>query len=128
MTYRTFHKWQWSVAVMRYNRQSHNEATPANPQHGDLRLRPSDGGARTCDRRVPADLRVDSKATVPPTPHANQCLLNEMRNVVQHPRLTRHIYSSFGCESMESTEYIQLSFAICRSKAQRAPQSDGNSR
>ncbi|GFN85691.1 hypothetical protein PoB_001219700 [Plakobranchus ocellatus] len=43
-------------------------------QQGDLRLlgppsgRGTDGGARTRDRRVPADLRADSKATVPPTP------------------------------------------------------------
>ncbi|GFN78315.1 hypothetical protein PoB_000482100 [Plakobranchus ocellatus] len=44
------------------------------PQQGDLRLsgppsgQGADGGARTCDRRVPADLRADSLATVPPTP------------------------------------------------------------
>ncbi|GFO13877.1 hypothetical protein PoB_004038200 [Plakobranchus ocellatus] len=43
----------------------------ASPQQGDLRLlgppsgRDADGGGRTRDRRVPADLRVDS---VPPTP------------------------------------------------------------
>ncbi|GFO26866.1 hypothetical protein PoB_005337100 [Plakobranchus ocellatus] len=30
--------------------------------------RGSDGGARTRDRRIPADLRADSQATVPPTP------------------------------------------------------------
>ncbi|GFN76458.1 Arginase [Plakobranchus ocellatus] len=47
--------------------------TPASPQQGDLRLlgppsgRGADGGARTRDRRVPADLRADSQATVPPT-------------------------------------------------------------
>ncbi|GFO25098.1 hypothetical protein PoB_005160300 [Plakobranchus ocellatus] len=41
---------------------------------GDLRLSgPPSGqgagsGARTRDRRVPADLRADSLATVPPTP------------------------------------------------------------
>ncbi|GFO40603.1 hypothetical protein PoB_006710800 [Plakobranchus ocellatus] len=46
----------------------------ASPQQGDLRLLgPSSGqsagsGARTRDRRVPADLRADSLATVPPTP------------------------------------------------------------
>ncbi|GFO44485.1 E3 ubiquitin-protein ligase pdzrn3-like [Plakobranchus ocellatus] len=45
-----------------------------SPQQGDLRLsgRPSGrsagGGARTHDRRIPADLRADSLATVPPTP------------------------------------------------------------
>ncbi|GFN95841.1 hypothetical protein PoB_002234700 [Plakobranchus ocellatus] len=44
------------------------------PQQGDLRLlgplsgRGTDGGARTRDRKVPADLRADSQATVPPTP------------------------------------------------------------
>ncbi|GFN78689.1 hypothetical protein PoB_000519500 [Plakobranchus ocellatus] len=44
------------------------------PQQGDLRLlgspsgRGTDGRARTRDRRVPADLRADSQATVPPTP------------------------------------------------------------
>ncbi|GFN83335.1 hypothetical protein PoB_000984100, partial [Plakobranchus ocellatus] len=45
-----------------------------SPQQGDLRLSgPPSGlgagsGARTRDRRVPADLRADSQATVPPTP------------------------------------------------------------
>ncbi|GFO45857.1 hypothetical protein PoB_007236200 [Plakobranchus ocellatus] len=45
-----------------------------SPQQGDLRLSgPPSGqgagaGARTRDRRVPADLRADSLATVPPTP------------------------------------------------------------
>ncbi|GFO14094.1 hypothetical protein PoB_004059900 [Plakobranchus ocellatus] len=46
----------------------------ACPQHGDLRLSgPPSGqgasdGARTRNRRVPADLRADSLSTVPPTP------------------------------------------------------------
>ncbi|GFN77371.1 hypothetical protein PoB_000387700 [Plakobranchus ocellatus] len=46
----------------------------ASPQQGDLRLsgppsgQDAGGGARTRDRRVPADLRADSLATVPPTP------------------------------------------------------------
>ncbi|GFO30512.1 hypothetical protein PoB_005701700 [Plakobranchus ocellatus] len=45
-----------------------------SPQQGDLRLSgPPSGqgagvGARTRGRRVPADLRADSLATVPPTP------------------------------------------------------------
>ncbi|GFO49694.1 hypothetical protein PoB_007619900 [Plakobranchus ocellatus] len=45
------------------------------PPQGDLRLSgPPSGqgagsGARTRDRRVPADLRADSQATVLPTPH-----------------------------------------------------------
>ncbi|GFN75531.1 hypothetical protein PoB_000203700 [Plakobranchus ocellatus] len=42
------------------------------PQRGDLRLSgPPSGqgaGARTRDRKVPADFRADSLATVPPTP------------------------------------------------------------
>ncbi|GFO49732.1 hypothetical protein PoB_007623700 [Plakobranchus ocellatus] len=46
----------------------------ASPHQGDLRLsgRPSgqgaSGGARTRDRRIPADLRVDSLPTVRPSP------------------------------------------------------------
>ncbi|GFN79093.1 hypothetical protein PoB_000559900 [Plakobranchus ocellatus] len=46
----------------------------ASPQQGDLRLSgPPSGqgagsGARTRDRRVPADLGADSQATVLPTP------------------------------------------------------------
>ncbi|GFO45033.1 hypothetical protein PoB_007153800 [Plakobranchus ocellatus] len=46
----------------------------ASPQQGDLRLsgppsgQGAGGGARTCDRGVPADLRADSLATVPATP------------------------------------------------------------
>ncbi|GFO22065.1 circadian clock protein period [Plakobranchus ocellatus] len=49
----------------------------ASPQQGDLRLSgPPSGqgagsGARTRDRRVPANLRADSQATVLPTPHLN---------------------------------------------------------
>ncbi|GFO18170.1 hypothetical protein PoB_004467500 [Plakobranchus ocellatus] len=45
-----------------------------SPQQGDLRLlgppssRSADGGARTRNRRVPADLRADSQVTVPQTP------------------------------------------------------------
>ncbi|GFN75530.1 hypothetical protein PoB_000203600 [Plakobranchus ocellatus] len=33
------------------------------------------GGARTRDRRVTADLREDSQATVPPTPTDRSCAL-----------------------------------------------------
>ncbi|GFO12952.1 hypothetical protein PoB_003945700 [Plakobranchus ocellatus] len=36
---------------------------------GLLSGRGASGGARTRDRRVPGDLRADSLATVPPTPH-----------------------------------------------------------
>ncbi|GFO37359.1 hypothetical protein PoB_006386400 [Plakobranchus ocellatus] len=53
-------------------------AEKARPQQGDLRLlgpplgRGADGGARTRDRKVPADLRADLQATVPPTPLARR--------------------------------------------------------
>ncbi|GFO38812.1 hypothetical protein PoB_006531700 [Plakobranchus ocellatus] len=52
--------------------------TQASPQ-GDLRFsgppsgQGADGGARTRDRRVPADLRADSLATVPQTPRSFIC-------------------------------------------------------
>ncbi|GFO00862.1 hypothetical protein PoB_002736700 [Plakobranchus ocellatus] len=54
----------------------------ASPQQGDLRLsgppsgQGAGGGARTSDRRVPADLRADSLATVPPTPPDALCAPN----------------------------------------------------
>ncbi|GFO11909.1 hypothetical protein PoB_003841400 [Plakobranchus ocellatus] len=53
----------------------------ASPPQGDLRLLgpPSGkgvgGGARTRDRRDPADLRTDSLATKPPTPLRAEQLL-----------------------------------------------------
>ncbi|GFO44816.1 hypothetical protein PoB_007132100 [Plakobranchus ocellatus] len=46
----------------------------ASPQQGDLRLsgppsgKGAGGWARTRDRRISADIRADSLATVPPTP------------------------------------------------------------
>ncbi|GFN92821.1 hypothetical protein PoB_001932700 [Plakobranchus ocellatus] len=46
----------------------------ASSQHGDLRLsgppsgQGTSGGVQTYHRKVPADLREDSLATVPPTP------------------------------------------------------------
>ncbi|GFO02937.1 hypothetical protein PoB_002944200 [Plakobranchus ocellatus] len=46
----------------------------ASPQQGDLRLsgppsgQSAGGGAQTRDRRIPADIRAGSPATVPPTP------------------------------------------------------------
>ncbi|GFN73844.1 hypothetical protein PoB_000035000 [Plakobranchus ocellatus] len=49
----------------------------ASPQQSDLRLsgppsgQDAGGGARTRDRGVPANLRADSLATVPPTPPAS---------------------------------------------------------
>ncbi|GFO40342.1 hypothetical protein PoB_006684700 [Plakobranchus ocellatus] len=45
-----------------------------SPQQGDLRLsgpptgQGAGGGAQTRDRRIPADIRADSLAIVPPTP------------------------------------------------------------
>ncbi|GFO34219.1 hypothetical protein PoB_006072400 [Plakobranchus ocellatus] len=62
-----------SPSVIEFYRGS-PERTEASPQQGDLRLSgPPSGqgagsGARTRDRRVPADLRADSQATVLPTP------------------------------------------------------------
>ncbi|GFO10381.1 hypothetical protein PoB_003688600 [Plakobranchus ocellatus] len=53
---------------------AHGLLTHASPQQGDLRLlgppsgRSADGGAQTRDKRVPADFRAGSQATVPPTP------------------------------------------------------------
>ncbi|GFN78078.1 hypothetical protein PoB_000458400 [Plakobranchus ocellatus] len=53
----------------------------ASPQQGDFRLsgppsgQGAGGGARTRDRRVPADLRADSLATVPPTPPMDMWML-----------------------------------------------------
>ncbi|GFN78825.1 hypothetical protein PoB_000533100 [Plakobranchus ocellatus] len=53
----------------------------ASSQQGDLRLsappsgQDAGGGARTRDRRVPADLRADTLATVPPTPPQTCSLL-----------------------------------------------------
>ncbi|GFO29549.1 hypothetical protein PoB_005605400 [Plakobranchus ocellatus] len=53
----------------------YQETTRSSPQQGDLKLSgpPSDQGAgygaRTRDRSVPADLRADSLATEPLTPH-----------------------------------------------------------
>ncbi|GFN87126.1 hypothetical protein PoB_001363200 [Plakobranchus ocellatus] len=62
----------------RYNTPAEGTITvqkfPASPQQGDLRLSgPPSGqgagsGARTRDRRLPADLRADSQATLLPTP------------------------------------------------------------
>ncbi|GFO23051.1 hypothetical protein PoB_004955600 [Plakobranchus ocellatus] len=50
----------------------------ASPQQGDIRLsgptsgQGAGGKARTRDRMVPADLRADSLATIPPTPRKIQ--------------------------------------------------------
>ncbi|GFO11695.1 hypothetical protein PoB_003820000 [Plakobranchus ocellatus] len=61
--------WIWNT-ILKVN----NYRVPAVPQQGDLRLSgPPSGqgagsGARTRDRRIPADLRADSQATVLPTP------------------------------------------------------------
>ncbi|GFN96435.1 hypothetical protein PoB_002294100 [Plakobranchus ocellatus] len=57
--------------------------TYKSPQQGDLRLSgPPSGqgtgsGARTRDRRVPADLRADSQATVLPMPPKGEVKLGK---------------------------------------------------
>ncbi|GFO07155.1 hypothetical protein PoB_003366000 [Plakobranchus ocellatus] len=56
---------------------SNNRDPRASPKQDDLRLsgppsgQGAGGGTRTRDRGVPADLRADSLATVPPTPPQN---------------------------------------------------------
>ncbi|GFO08251.1 hypothetical protein PoB_003475600 [Plakobranchus ocellatus] len=77
----------------------------ASPQQGDLRLqgppsgRGADGGARTRDRRVPADLRVDSQATLPPTPPVNlrkyggsiRCIFFKYHCLIMHGAFRRDL-------------------------------------
>ncbi|GFN74695.1 hypothetical protein PoB_000120100 [Plakobranchus ocellatus] len=59
------------------SRRKQEDQKQTSPQQGNLRLsgppsgQDAGGGARTRDRRVPADLRADSLATVPPTPHGH---------------------------------------------------------
>ncbi|GFN95224.1 hypothetical protein PoB_002173000 [Plakobranchus ocellatus] len=69
----------------------------ASPQQGDLRLsgppsgQGAGGGARTRNRKVPADLRADSLATVPPTPPRNsmrQAYLPEMLFIAPYATLS----------------------------------------
>ncbi|GFO29720.1 hypothetical protein PoB_005622500 [Plakobranchus ocellatus] len=68
---------QWSIKKMKRDR-GYKIYTRLSPQQGDLRLSglPSDqgacGGARTCDKRVPADFSTDLLATGPPTPLARE--------------------------------------------------------
>ncbi|GFN98701.1 hypothetical protein PoB_002520700 [Plakobranchus ocellatus] len=53
----------------------------ASQQQDDLRLsgppsgQGAGGGARTRDRRIPADIRADSLATVPPTPRSGEKMI-----------------------------------------------------
>ncbi|GFO44991.1 hypothetical protein PoB_007149600 [Plakobranchus ocellatus] len=77
--------WHWTVraTVTGSNPQQKNPAKPgASPQQGDLRLsglpsgQDASGGARTRDRRVPADRRAYSLATVPPAPRKTKAALN----------------------------------------------------
>ncbi|GFO06094.1 hypothetical protein PoB_003259900 [Plakobranchus ocellatus] len=62
----------------------------ASPQQGDVRLsgppsgQGAGGGARTYDRRVPADLREDSLAPVPPTPQ-------DLRSIIQDCKLLQYV-------------------------------------
>ncbi|GFO00004.1 hypothetical protein PoB_002650900 [Plakobranchus ocellatus] len=65
------------------------------PQQGGLRLsgppsgQGAGGGARTRDRRVSADLRADSLATVPPTPHTTRMAATQAQdNKGKHSFLT----------------------------------------
>ncbi|GFN76832.1 hypothetical protein PoB_000333800 [Plakobranchus ocellatus] len=73
----------WSHQVSQYNTLS---SMQASPQQGDLRLsgppsgQGAGGGARTRDRMVPADLRADSLATVPPTPPLSKVHKNLYRH------------------------------------------------
>ncbi|GFN99633.1 hypothetical protein PoB_002613900 [Plakobranchus ocellatus] len=67
----------------------------ASLQQGDLRLSgPPSGqgagrGARTRDRRVPADLRADSQATVLPTPLENEAGLLKLRGKKSVPSVMK---------------------------------------
>ncbi|GFN82656.1 hypothetical protein PoB_000916200 [Plakobranchus ocellatus] len=47
------------------------------------------GGARTRDRRIPAELRADSLATVPPTPQENLRNITKKRGFVTTETISR---------------------------------------
>ncbi|GFN75831.1 hypothetical protein PoB_000233700 [Plakobranchus ocellatus] len=82
--------WKWRVLSFLYI---------ASPQQGDLRLSgPPSGqgagsGARTRDRRVPADLRADSQATVLPTPPGNGEAVRKTVRRIHHTVWHRNIES-----------------------------------
>ncbi|GFO37624.1 hypothetical protein PoB_006412900 [Plakobranchus ocellatus] len=62
----------------------------ASPQQGDLRLsgpppgQDADGKSRSCDRRIPVDLRADSLATIPPTPPRQKGLYRSLGEFDNH--------------------------------------------
>ncbi|GFO37113.1 hypothetical protein PoB_006361800 [Plakobranchus ocellatus] len=62
----------------------------ASPQQGDLRLlgppsgQGANSGARTRDRRVPAGLRADLLATVPPTPPPREQGTENSHQMIAH--------------------------------------------
>ncbi|GFN89461.1 hypothetical protein PoB_001596700 [Plakobranchus ocellatus] len=69
--------------------------TASTMQNDKSQGRGADGGARTRDRRVPADLRADSQATVPPTPRRvyillHQCLLHLGKADCFHSEILRN--------------------------------------
>ncbi|GFN78749.1 hypothetical protein PoB_000525500 [Plakobranchus ocellatus] len=61
------------------------------PQKGDLRLlgppsgQSAGSGARTRDRGVPADLRADSLATLPPTHPVINIIIDCLPHITQYP-------------------------------------------
>ncbi|GFO30364.1 hypothetical protein PoB_005686900 [Plakobranchus ocellatus] len=64
----------------------------ANPQQDDLRLsipplsQDACGGARTCERRVPKDLRADPLSTVPLTDLLHTALRQQSLNITDAAR------------------------------------------
>ncbi|GFN75799.1 hypothetical protein PoB_000230500 [Plakobranchus ocellatus] len=62
------------------NSNNNNNNSKNNGNNDDDDGQGAGGRARTRDRRVPADLRADCLATVPPTPHhglRNVCVLSK---------------------------------------------------
>ncbi|GFO14954.1 hypothetical protein PoB_004145900 [Plakobranchus ocellatus] len=64
------------ISFTRRDPPPYGQAWKPNPEQGVLRFsgppsgQGASGGARTRDRRVPADLRADSLYIMPPTPQA----------------------------------------------------------
>ncbi|GFO28710.1 hypothetical protein PoB_005521500 [Plakobranchus ocellatus] len=77
----------------------------ACPQHDDLRLsgpppgQEASSGARTRNRRVPADLRADSLSTVPPT-------LSKLHNVSASSRVIRHAILTLALKLPRGEKYV----------------------
>ncbi|GFO26310.1 pleckstrin-like protein domain-containing family a member 6 [Plakobranchus ocellatus] len=82
----------------------------ASPQQGDLRLSGSQsgqgvggvGGARTHDRRIPADIRADLQATVPLTPY-QICSPADLAGVVEG-----HILVSVNDHNVLVTDHADI--------------------